>query len=67
IPPHEIRFIQEAKNDKMRKQIIADMTEGKIRVLFGSTDMLGTVQDTCILTLFVFSLKSVLLFCNSTN
>ncbi|RIY34689.1 DNA methylase, partial [Capnocytophaga canis] len=42
IPPHEIRFIQEAKNDKMRKQIIADMTEGKIRVLFGSTDMLGT-------------------------
>ncbi len=42
IPPHEIRFIQEAKNDKMRKQFIADMTEGKIRVLFGSTDMLGT-------------------------
>ncbi|WP_392420054.1 helicase-related protein [Capnocytophaga canis] len=42
IPPHEIRFIQEAKNDKIRKQIIADMTEGKIRVLFGSTDMLGT-------------------------
>lgn len=28
---------------------------------------LQKVQDTCILTLFVFSLKSVLLFCNSTN
>ena len=42
IPPNEIRFIQEAKNDKMRKQLISDTNEGKIRVLFGSTDMLGT-------------------------
>ncbi|MDO4228974.1 MAG: N-6 DNA methylase [Capnocytophaga sp.] len=42
IPSHEIRFIQEAKNDKMRKQFITDTNEGKIRVLFGSTDMLGT-------------------------
>ena len=42
IPAHEIRFIQEAKNDKMRKQLISDTNEGKIRVLFGSTDMLGT-------------------------
>ncbi|MGV4438777.1 N-6 DNA methylase [Ornithobacterium rhinotracheale] len=42
IPPQEIRFIQEAKNDKSRKNLIADTNEGKIRVLFGSTDMLGT-------------------------
>lgn len=42
IPAHEIRFIQEAKNDKMRKEFIEAMNEGKIRVLFGSTDMLGT-------------------------
>ncbi|SDE74490.1 Helicase conserved C-terminal domain-containing protein [Riemerella columbipharyngis] len=42
IPPDEIRFIQEAKNDKTRKKLIADTNEGKIRVLFGSTDMLGT-------------------------
>ncbi|MDN3706699.1 N-6 DNA methylase [Myroides ceti] len=42
IPPHEVRFIQEAKNDRQRKQLISDMNEGKIRVLFGSTDMLGT-------------------------
>lgn len=42
IPTHEIRFIQEAKNDKMRKEFINAMNDGKIRVLFGSTDMLGT-------------------------
>jgi hypothetical protein len=42
IPLHEVRFIQEAKNDKQRKEMIRDMNEGKIRVLFGSTDMLGT-------------------------
>ncbi|MCU7567373.1 N-6 DNA methylase [Riemerella anatipestifer] len=42
VPPEEIRFIQEAKNDKLRKKLIADTNEGKIRVLFGSTDMLGT-------------------------
>jgi len=42
IPPNEVRFIQEAKNDKQRKDLINGMNEGKIRVLFGSTDMLGT-------------------------
>ena len=42
IPANEIRFIQEAKNDKQRKELINGMNEGKIRVLFGSTDMLGT-------------------------
>lgn len=42
IPPHEIRFIQEAKTEQARKSIIAAMNEGRIRVLFGSTDMLGT-------------------------
>ena len=42
IPPHEIRFIQEAKTEKARKNIIEAMNEGRIRVLFGSTEMLGT-------------------------
>ncbi|MCA6441059.1 MULTISPECIES: N-6 DNA methylase [unclassified Arcicella] len=42
IPTNEIRFIQEAKNDKHRKELIKGMNEGKIRVLFGSTSMLGT-------------------------
>ncbi|WP_312078515.1 Eco57I restriction-modification methylase domain-containing protein [Chryseobacterium sp.] len=42
IPSHEIRFIQEAKNDNQRKDFISKMNTGQIRVLFGSTDMLGT-------------------------
>lgn len=42
IPAHEIRFIQEAKTDHQRKELIKGMNEGKIRVLFGSTSMLGT-------------------------
>ena len=42
IPAQEIRFIQEAKTDKARKTLIAGMNEGSIRVLFGSTSMLGT-------------------------
>lgn len=42
IPAHEVRFIQEAKNDKQRRELINGMNEGKIRVLFGSTSMLGT-------------------------
>ncbi len=42
IPSNEIRFIQEAKSDKQRKEFIKGMNEGKIRVLFGSTSMLGT-------------------------
>lgn len=42
IPPNEIRFIQECKTLSARKNAIADMNSGKIRVLFGSTEMLGT-------------------------
>jgi hypothetical protein len=42
IPAHEIRFIQEAKTEIARKAMIKAMNEGHIRVLFGSTEMLGT-------------------------
>lgn len=42
IPANEIRFIQECKTDKARKAVIDAMNEGKVRVLFGSTSMLGT-------------------------
>lgn len=51
IPSHEIHFIQEAKTDKARKTMIKEMNEGKIRVLFGSTEMLGTgvnAQKRCV-------------------
>ena len=42
ISANEIRFIQECKNEKSRKAVIDAMNEGKVRVLFGSTSMLGT-------------------------
>ena len=42
IPAHEIRFIQECKSEKSRKAVIDAMNEGRLRVLFGSTSMLGT-------------------------
>ena len=42
IPSSEIRFIQECKNEKARKGVIDAMNEGRVRVIFGSTSMLGT-------------------------
>jgi len=42
IPAHEIRFIQEAKNEVSKKAMIDGMNRGDIRIMFGSTDMLGT-------------------------
>lgn len=42
IPAHEVRFIQEAKTDNARKAMTDAMNAGRIRVLFGSTSMLGT-------------------------
>ena len=42
IPAHEIRFIQECKTERSRKAIIQAMNDGDVRVLFGSTQMLGT-------------------------
>lgn len=42
IPASEVRFIQECKTEKARKTVIGAMNEGKVRVLFGSTSMLGT-------------------------
>ena len=36
IPQSEVRFIQEATSEKARKEMIAGMNAGKIRVLFGS-------------------------------
>ena len=42
IPPQEIRFIQECGTQRAKDRMIADMNAGNIRVLFGSTSMLGT-------------------------
>ena len=52
IPSSEVRFIQEAAgSEKARKELIDGMKAGRIRVLFGSTEMLGTgvnAQKRCI-------------------
>ncbi len=42
LPASEVRFIHEAKNDRQRQQLIRDTNEGRIRVLMGSTEKLGT-------------------------
>ena len=42
IPASEIRFIQECGTQRAKDRMIADMNAGNVRVLFGSTSMLGT-------------------------
>ena len=42
IPPHEIRFIQECKTQRAKNAMIDAMNAGEVRVLMGSTSMLGT-------------------------
>ena len=51
IPAHEIRFIQECKTERSRKAVIEATNSGDVRVLFGSTTMLGTgvnAQQRCV-------------------
>ena len=51
IPAHEIRFIQECKTERSRKAVIQAMNDGDVRILFGSTSMLGTgvnAQQRCV-------------------
>ena len=42
IPEQEIKFIQQCSTEKAKKQLISAMNEGKLRVVVGSTQMLGT-------------------------
>lgn len=42
IPSSEVRFIQECKTESARTNLFTDMNSGKVRVVFGSTSMLGT-------------------------
>lgn len=42
IPSDEIRFIQECKSDRAKQRLIDEVNKGNVRVLFGSTTMLGT-------------------------
>nr|WP_232519043.1 hypothetical protein [Porphyromonas gingivalis] len=71
IPASEIRFIQECKTEAAKKAMIAGMNAGSIRVLFGSTEMLGTGVNAqhetfarrLVCILFVNSLYNRELFC----
>lgn len=42
IPASEIRFIQEARCDTKKQRLIHEVNDGDVRILFGSTSMLGT-------------------------
>ena len=42
IPEHEIQFIQQHNTDKKKPELFKKMNEGSVRILFGSTSMLGT-------------------------
>ena len=42
IPADEIQFIQQNNTEKKRAALFKDLNEGKVRVVFGSTSMLGT-------------------------
>ena len=42
IPADEIQFIQQHNTDKKRPELFRKMNAGEVRVLFGSTSMLGT-------------------------
>lgn len=42
IPEEEIQFIQQHNTEKKKPELFKKMNEGTVRVLFGSTSMLGT-------------------------
>lgn len=51
IPAKEIQFIQNATTDKKRFDLFQNMNNGICRILFGSTEMLGTgvnAQERCV-------------------
>ncbi|MDR1592757.1 MAG: N-6 DNA methylase [Prevotellaceae bacterium] len=51
IPEKEIIFIQDFQSDKKREKLQKDANAGNIRIMIGSTDMLGTginAQERCV-------------------
>jgi N12 class adenine-specific DNA methylase len=51
IPANEIQFIQTANTDKKRTELFNKMNSGAVRILLGSTEMLGTgvnAQKRCV-------------------
>lgn len=53
IPPEEIAFIHDARNPQQRATLFKAVNDGKIRVLIGSNEKMGTginVQERCVAT-----------------
>ena len=53
IPPEEIAFIHDARNPVQRAALFKAVNDGKIRVLIGSNEKMGTglnVQERCVAT-----------------
>jgi hypothetical protein len=51
VPPSEIQFIQDHDSDAAKLQLFRDVRAGKVRILFGSTQKMGTganVQERLI-------------------
>ena len=51
IPPSEIQFIQDHESDDAKLQLFRDVRAGRVRILFGSTQKMGTganVQERLI-------------------
>ncbi|MBN2115425.1 MAG: hypothetical protein JW730_02580 [Anaerolineales bacterium] len=51
VPVDQVAFIHDAKNPNQRAKLFAAVNQGKIRVLIGSTEKMGTgmnVQERCI-------------------
>ena len=51
VPPSEIQFIQDHDSDNAKLQLFRDVRAGKVRILFGSTQKMGTganVQERLI-------------------
>jgi len=51
IPGNEIQFIQDYNTDKQRENLFKQMNDGKVRILIGSTEKLGTgvnAQERCV-------------------
>lgn len=42
VKPHEIRFVQEFTSSLQREKLFEDVNSGKIRILMGSTETMGT-------------------------
>lgn len=42
VPEEQIQFIQNFKSSKSKQKLFADVRKGKVRVLVGSTEMMGT-------------------------